>query len=203
VKFHLALLYLTVERPTSDDGSTVRVDVELVGPRRAAVESVDEGVIFREPVAVLGRHVTDLRLGRLVLGNVEAVATVLGVGDEPRFFVILVGDRDDDQRRPCAWRHAVVHCEHRKPEAVVAFAVDGVLRADDAALVDVESDSHAARDAVFDPPVTAFVPVRRCHLLTNANNLSRLKDFDIRLGGLSVNIKLVLNMARQYVYAKK
>ena len=106
-----------------------------------------------------------------VLGDVEAVqrpaAAAAVAADEARLLVVDVGDRDDDQRRPGPRRAPAVHRQHREPEAVVALAVDRVLRADDAALVDVERDGHAARDAVFHPAVAARIPVRRFHLITH------------------------------------
>ena len=165
--------HLTVEWPTCDDVTTLWVNAELVGPWRAAVEGVDEDVVFRKSIAVLGRHVTDLRIGRLILGHVEAITTVVSVADEARFLVVDVGHGDDHQRRAGARRHAMVDGEHREPEDFVALAVYRVLCADDAALVHVERDGHAARDAVLNPTVIAVVPVGGFHLLTNVNKPSR------------------------------
>jgi len=98
---------------------------------------------------------------RFVLPNAENICRL----KKSRSFIIDVFHADDDQRRPGSrHRTAAVGRQNRKPEAIIALTIDGHVRADDAALIDVEQRGDVAWNTIMYSGVVARVPVGRCHL---------------------------------------
>src|SRR6218665_3390690 len=109
------------------------VDRELLRHHVTGSKGIDKGAVLWA-VAILCRDSSDAGSHWLVLGDVEDVRGLV----KERSLIVQVFDGDDDESRTGTRRPAHVDGQDGEAKGVVLLAIYGLLRADDASLVDVE-----------------------------------------------------------------